>query len=119
MCCTTFVTVAVNAIDLSREQSRLRCNKMSSTWQPRPNAYNDPVCIIGAGVLGRRLATMWASRGGTVHIVDTIEAVREAALRYFEETDKPVQVRREYHIRSAVSELIHILYTPPARLPTR
>lgn len=65
-----------------------------SSWQPRTNAYNDPVCIIGAGVLGRRLATMWASRGGTVHIVDTIQSVREDALRYFEETEKPVQVRK-------------------------
>lgn len=62
---------------------------------------------------------MWASRGGTVHIVDTIEAVREAALQYFDETDKPVQVCREHQIRSGNSKLIYISYTPPARLPAR
>lgn len=63
-----------------------------SSWQPRPDAFKSPVCIIGAGVLGRRLATMWASRGGEVHIVDKIQSVREDALKYFEETEKPSQV---------------------------
>jgi 3-hydroxyacyl-CoA dehydrogenase len=63
-----------------------------SEWKPRPNAYDSPVCIIGAGVLGRRLATMWASRGGVVHIVDQIASVREDAVKYFNETDRPVQV---------------------------
>lgn len=57
-----------------------------SSWQPIPQHLDRPVAIIGGGVLGRRLAVMWASRGGTVNLCDSIPAVREQARQYFDET---------------------------------
>lgn len=63
-------------------------------WQPRKDFEKHPVAIVGGGVLGRRLAVMYASRGGTVHLCDTLPQVREDAAQYFRETAPSVtQVR--------------------------
>lgn len=47
---------------------------------------NRPVTVIGGGTLGRRIALMMASRGGTVRISDPQQAVAEAAAQYVAET---------------------------------
>ncbi|MDQ0710546.1 3-hydroxybutyryl-CoA dehydrogenase [Arthrobacter woluwensis] len=47
---------------------------------------NRPVTVIGGGTLGRRIALMMASRGGTVRISDPQPAVAEAAVHYVAET---------------------------------
>ncbi len=47
---------------------------------------NRPVTVIGGGTLGRRIALMMASRGGTVRISDPQQAVAEAAVQYVAET---------------------------------
>ncbi|MBO9705063.1 MAG: 3-hydroxyacyl-CoA dehydrogenase family protein [Arthrobacter sp.] len=47
---------------------------------------NRPVTVIGGGTLGRRIALMMASRGGTVRISDPQPAVAEAAVQYVAET---------------------------------
>ncbi|MEZ2373432.1 3-hydroxyacyl-CoA dehydrogenase family protein [Arthrobacter sp. RCC_34] len=47
---------------------------------------NRPVTVIGGGTLGRRIALMMASRGGTVRISDPQQAVAEAAVQYVSET---------------------------------
>lgn len=62
-----------------------------AAWEPRSQWRKDPIAIIGGGVLGRRLAIMWASRGATIHLCDSIEAVRLQAKEYFDEHAKEVQ----------------------------
>ena len=47
---------------------------------------NRPVAVIGAGTLGRRIALMFASRGGTVRIYAPRVAQRAAAVHYVTET---------------------------------
>ncbi|MBE1574334.1 3-hydroxyacyl-CoA dehydrogenase family protein [Amycolatopsis roodepoortensis] len=52
-----------------------------------PNDYaSRPVTVIGAGTLGRRIALMFATRGGEVRIYDLSSEQRDAAVRYVEET---------------------------------
>ncbi|KAI1358837.1 hypothetical protein F5Y08DRAFT_320911 [Xylaria arbuscula] len=41
---------------------------MSSKWQPPVNYRNRPIAILGGGVLGRRIATCWASGGYNVQV---------------------------------------------------
>lgn len=47
---------------------------------------NRPVAVIGAGTLGRRIALMFASRGGTVRIFARRAEQRAAAVQYVTET---------------------------------
>ncbi|MGO4455703.1 3-hydroxyacyl-CoA dehydrogenase family protein [Arthrobacter sp. RAF14] len=47
---------------------------------------NRPVTVIGGGTLGRRIALMMASRGGTVRISDPQPAVAAAAVQYVADT---------------------------------
>ncbi|MGB9302914.1 MAG: 3-hydroxyacyl-CoA dehydrogenase family protein [Mycobacterium sp.] len=47
---------------------------------------NRPVALIGAGTLGRRIALMFASRGGTVRIYAPRAEQRAAAVNYVTET---------------------------------
>ncbi|MFI1189469.1 3-hydroxyacyl-CoA dehydrogenase family protein [Streptomyces californicus] len=49
------------------------------------NIEERPVAVIGAGTLGRRIALMFADRGGLVRIHDRSEEAGAAALRYVEE----------------------------------
>jgi 3-hydroxybutyryl-CoA dehydrogenase len=44
-----------------------------------------PVTVIGAGTLGRRIALMFAVRGGTVRIVDPSTEQSNAAVRYVQD----------------------------------
>ncbi|MFF0545998.1 3-hydroxyacyl-CoA dehydrogenase family protein [Nocardia thailandica] len=43
---------------------------------------NRPVAVVGAGTLGRRIALMFATRGGTVHITDPNAEQGRAAVEY-------------------------------------
>ncbi|MGH3554201.1 MAG: 3-hydroxyacyl-CoA dehydrogenase family protein, partial [Mycobacterium sp.] len=55
---------------------------------------NRPVAVIGAGTLGRRIAMMFASRGGTVRIYARRAEQRASATQYVAETlPKVVQDR--------------------------
>ena len=45
-----------------------------------------PVAVIGAGTLGRRIALMFASRGGTVRIFAPRAQQRASAVHYVTET---------------------------------
>lgn len=55
------------------------------SWTPMKDFSAAPVTIVGAGVLGRRLCVMWASRGNTVRLCDVSSDVCEAARQYFAE----------------------------------
>ncbi|WP_377273210.1 3-hydroxyacyl-CoA dehydrogenase family protein [Peterkaempfera sp. SMS 1(5)a] len=48
------------------------------------NIENRPVAVIGAGTLGRRIALMFAVRGGLVRIFDKSAPAGEAARKYVE-----------------------------------
>lgn len=43
-----------------------------------------PVAVLGGGVLGRRIACVWAAAGYTVHVRDPSEEQRNAAVHYVE-----------------------------------
>ncbi|MEV6028771.1 3-hydroxyacyl-CoA dehydrogenase family protein [Streptomyces sp. NPDC052036] len=54
-----------------------------------------PVAVIGAGTLGRRMALMFATRGGVVRIYDPSESQREAGVAYVEQNLAEVAGRLE------------------------
>ena len=58
---------------------------MSSSWTP-PTTANRPVAILGAGVLGRRMALMFLAGGHDVHIRDPSADQLSAALSYITTT---------------------------------
>ncbi|KAG9511550.1 3-hydroxyacyl-CoA dehydrogenase-like protein, partial [Aureobasidium melanogenum] len=50
-----------------------------------PDPTKRPVAILGGGVLGRRIACMWAAAGYDVHIRDPSPKSRSEALQYIDE----------------------------------
>jgi 3-hydroxybutyryl-CoA dehydrogenase len=56
---------------------------------------NRPVAVIGAGTLGRRIALMFAGRGGLVRIFDKSAQAGEAARTYVEENVAQVAAKAE------------------------
>ncbi|WPH02917.1 Hypothetical protein R9X50_00578700 [Acrodontium crateriforme] len=50
-----------------------------------PSIANRPVTVLGGGVLGRRIATVWVSGGYTVHLRDPSEKQRSEAQKYLDE----------------------------------
>ncbi|KAL6806943.1 hypothetical protein GGI42DRAFT_366699 [Trichoderma sp. SZMC 28013] len=58
---------------------------MASLWQPPLNYLNRPVTVLGAGVLGRRIACIWASAGYNVKIRDPSAQQRADGVAYVEE----------------------------------
>ncbi|HME14818.1 MAG TPA: 3-hydroxyacyl-CoA dehydrogenase family protein [Mycobacterium sp.] len=64
---------------------------------------NRPVAVIGAGTLGRRIALMFATRGGTVRIFAPRAEQRASAVQYVTETLPKVVADREFgEVGSAV-----------------
>ncbi|MCV7093359.1 3-hydroxyacyl-CoA dehydrogenase family protein [Mycobacterium interjectum] len=57
---------------------------------------NRPAAVIGAGTLGRRIALMFASRGGTVRIFAPRAEQRNSAIRYVLETLPKVLAQRGF-----------------------
>ncbi|KAJ5172015.1 hypothetical protein N7492_004608 [Penicillium capsulatum] len=57
---------------------------MTRTWQPPTNYGKRPVAILGAGVLGRRIACIWASAGYHVHVRDPSPEQRADCVAYVE-----------------------------------
>ncbi len=65
---------------------------------------NRPVAVVGAGTLGRRIAVMFASRGGTVRIQARRAEQLDAATKYVAETlPRVVQHRGFGEVGSATS----------------
>ncbi|EHK42211.1 hypothetical protein TRIATDRAFT_146809 [Trichoderma atroviride IMI 206040] len=58
---------------------------MAITWQPPLDYRNRPVAVLGAGVLGRRIACIWASAGYDVRIRDPSAQQRSDGITYVEE----------------------------------
>lgn len=59
----------------------LHTREMLRAWKPTSVAFH-PVTIIGGGVQGKRLALMWASQGGSVHVIDPMAEQRKAVEAY-------------------------------------
>ncbi|UCR90054.1 3-hydroxyacyl-CoA dehydrogenase family protein [Mycetocola spongiae] len=56
------------------------------TFNLPQDIHNRPVTVIGAGTLGRRIAMMFATRGGLVRLYDLSAEQREQALTYIRDT---------------------------------
>ncbi|RSM06176.1 hypothetical protein CEP52_005842 [Fusarium oligoseptatum] len=52
------------------------------SWQPPKSFETRPVAILGAGVLGRRIACTWASAGYNVNVRDPSDEQRSQCLQY-------------------------------------
>ncbi|MDT0467747.1 3-hydroxyacyl-CoA dehydrogenase family protein [Streptomyces gibsoniae] len=61
-----------------------------------------PVAVIGAGTLGRRMALMFATRGGLVRIYDPAEVQRAAGVAYVEQNLAEVVGRLEHGVPGTV-----------------
>ena len=58
---------------------------MAPQWSP-PNDYeNRPICVLGGGVLGRRIAACFVAAGHQVRIRDPSEKSRDDAVKYIKE----------------------------------
>ena len=55
------------------------------TWSAPRDLASRHVAVIGAGTLGRRIALVWASKGGSVKIVDTKEESAKEALKWVQD----------------------------------
>ncbi|KAJ4249792.1 hypothetical protein NW762_012134 [Fusarium torreyae] len=62
-------------------------------WHQPANIASRPVAILGAGVLGRRIACTWASAGYDVHVRDPSSEQRRQCLQYVDES-MPVYMRK-------------------------
>ena len=85
-----------------------------------------PVAVVGAGTLGRRIALMFATRGGEVRIFDADEAQREDARGYIEhklpstveqiEGGTPGSVTTRDDLGAAVADAWLVVEAVPERL---
>jgi 3-hydroxybutyryl-CoA dehydrogenase len=61
------------------------------TGKPPSHVTDRPVAIIGAGTLGRHLATVFAGGGSDVSIFDVVESQLEAARDHVAEHSQTVR----------------------------
>lgn len=58
---------------------------MSLSWQEPSDYKSRPVCVLGGGVLGRRIAACFVAAGHHVRIRDPMEKARNDAVTYIKE----------------------------------
>ncbi|EMC91550.1 hypothetical protein BAUCODRAFT_38663 [Baudoinia panamericana UAMH 10762] len=58
---------------------------MAGKWSPPANCSERPVCVLGGGVLGRRIAACFVAAGYHVRIRDPSAKSRDAAAQYIKE----------------------------------
>lgn len=58
---------------------------MATQWSPPTNWETRPICVLGGGVLGRRIAACFVAAGYTVRIRDPSADSRNAATKYIDE----------------------------------
>ncbi|WP_232069237.1 3-hydroxyacyl-CoA dehydrogenase family protein [Mycobacterium saskatchewanense] len=94
---------------------------------PVPRNFSSrPVAVIGAGTLGRRIALMFATRGGAVHIYDMSAPQRAAAVEYVAENIAAAVARVEggsagistacHDLNDAVAEAWLVVEAVPEKL---
>lgn len=57
----------------------------SGSWQPPKNYESRPVCVLGGGVLGRRIAACFVAAGYHVRVRDPTAKARQNAVDYIKE----------------------------------
>lgn len=88
-----------------------------------------PIAVIGAGTLGRRIALMFASGGGTVRVCDVSPTQREAARAFIDEqlpavlkqvgSDTPATVEFTDDLAEAVRDAWLVVESLPERLEVK
>lgn len=58
---------------------------MSTQWSPPTNYESRPICVLGGGVLGRRIAACFVAAGWQVRIRDPSAKSRDDAVKYIKE----------------------------------
>jgi 3-hydroxyacyl-CoA dehydrogenase len=58
---------------------------MSQQWSPPTDYASRPICVLGGGVLGRRIAACFVAAGYHVRIRDPSAKSREDAVKYIKE----------------------------------
>ncbi|KAF2464421.1 3-hydroxyacyl-CoA dehydrogenase-like protein [Lindgomyces ingoldianus] len=99
----------------------------SNPWHEPQNYKTRPVAIIGAGVLGRRIATAWAAAGYAVHMHDPDAQAQREALKYFTENVAIYQQGRAIvagellfsELEDAVAEAWHVVECVPEVLEVK
>ncbi|KAG8411860.1 hypothetical protein J3458_015156 [Metarhizium acridum] len=95
------------------------------TWYPPVKYTSRPVAILGAGVLGRRIACIWASAGYNVYIRDPSAQQRDDCVAYFDEnvasyaqkTGKaPGTAKAVEDVKDAVSDAWLVIEAIPEKL---
>ncbi|GFF80593.1 3-hydroxybutyryl-CoA dehydrogenase [Aspergillus udagawae] len=98
---------------------------MHPTWQPPKNYRQRPVAILGAGVLGRRIACIWASAGYNVQVrdpspqqrADCLAYVRDNVASYAESTgQKPGAVEATEGLKEAVGNAWLVIEAVPEKI---
>lgn len=57
-------------------------DNMSEAWQPPSNWESRPICVLGGGVLGRRIAACFVAAGRHVRVRDPSAKSRDDAVKY-------------------------------------
>lgn len=84
-----FWSVSVALSQLSQPHDLKRTNEAMSahveegtSWQPPRNWRERPICVLGAGLLGRRIAACFVAAGYHLRVQDPIAEVRNDAVNY-------------------------------------
>ncbi|KAK3934808.1 hypothetical protein QBC46DRAFT_462423 [Diplogelasinospora grovesii] len=102
--------------------------EMMTPWTAPINYRTRPVAILGAGVLGRRIACCWMSGGYKVHIRDPSAAQLEDCVAYIEgnlesyprePSVNPGCVRVFDDIKKAVEDAWLVIEAVPEKLPLK
>lgn len=59
-------------------------DSMTQSWQPPSKWESRPICVLGGGVLGRRIAACFVAAGRHVRIRDPLAKARHDAVKYIE-----------------------------------
>jgi len=93
-----------------------------------PNWEGRPVCVLGGGVLGRRIACAWAAGGFDCNIRDPSAEQRTSAVHFFETSITTFQgpdllkagtVRAFEDIETAVKDAWLVIECVPEKLPIK
>ncbi|PLN78666.1 hypothetical protein BDW42DRAFT_187214 [Aspergillus taichungensis] len=98
---------------------------MTPEWQPPKDYRERPVAVLGAGVLGRRIACVWASAGYNVQVrdpsseqrTDCVDYVKQNVASYAEQTGaEPGEVAVFEDLAQAVNSAWLVIEAVPEKL---
>ncbi|KAL5362931.1 hypothetical protein BJX96DRAFT_177619 [Aspergillus floccosus] len=98
---------------------------MIPDWQPPQNYRERPVAILGAGVLGRRIACIWASAGYNVQVrdpspeqrADCVAYVKQHVVAYAEHTGAaPGEVTTSEDLKHTVNNAWLVIEAVPEKI---